>query len=188
MTKGLELKLAKTHIEDARDAARIHGLVQEAMNHASDLAHDLATLDLGKTDLPAALRDLAAHTRKLFGITCRFTREGETPALDPNVLAQLYKIAQEAVTNAIKHGQAKKVVISLVHASDELVLAIHNTGLPFPDLRNKATVGMGLRIMSYRASLVGASLEVKAAGPRGGTVVTCTLPHEGKATPAAASA
>ncbi len=179
MTKGLELKLAKTKMEEARDAARIHGLVQDAMNHASDLAHDMATLDLGAADLPAALRDLAAHTRELFGIACRFSKEGATPVLDPNAVAQLYKIAQEAVTNAIKHGKAKRVGITLSNGSQNLVLTIQNSGLPFPDLRSKST-GMGLRIMNYRASLVGASLEIKAAGPRGGTVVTCAMPVDAK--------
>ncbi len=177
MTKGLELKLAKTKLEEARDAARIHRLVQDAMNHASDLAHDMTTLDLGQADLPSALRDLADHTHDLFGITCRFTREGATPVLDPGVVAQLYKIAQEAVTNAIKHGKAKRVGITLSNGSQNLVLTIQNNGLPFPDLRSKST-GMGLRIMNYRASLVGASLEIKAAGPRGGTVVMCAIPVE----------
>ena len=74
MTKGLELKLSKQQSADAQEAARIHSLVQETMTHASDLAHDLATLDLAEKDLPAALGDLAAHARELFGITCRFLR------------------------------------------------------------------------------------------------------------------
>ncbi len=183
MTKGLELKLAKVQPDQAQDAERIHNLVQEAMNHASDLAHDLATLDSGHADLAAALRHLAAHARELFGISCRFTLEGEIPVLDPAVVKQLYKIAQEAVTNAIKHGKAKRVVISVANSSDKLVLAAQNTGLPFPDLRSKTT-GMGLRIMNYRANLIGASLEIKAAGPRGGTIVTCSMPVETKASAA----
>jgi PAS domain S-box-containing protein len=180
MTKGLELKLAKTSREEARDAGRIHRLVQDAMSHASDLAHDMATLDLGNTDLPSALRDLAAQTRELFGIACRVAKEGETPVLEPTVVTQLYKIAQEAVTNAIKHGKAKMVRILLKNGTGELVLRIQNNGLPFPDLRSKAT-GMGLRIMNYRASLIGATLDIKAAGPRSGTLVTCVIPVEAKA-------
>jgi signal transduction histidine kinase len=95
------------------------------------------------------------------------------------MVMQLYKIAQEAVTNAIKHGKAKKVSISLSTASDKLVLIVQNNGLPFPDLRSKTT-GMGLRIMNYRASLLGASLEIRAAGARGGTLVTCSVPIEPK--------
>jgi PAS domain S-box-containing protein len=178
MSKGLELKLSKQRSEEAQDAARIHSLVQEAMNHASDLAHDLATLDLEQQDLPNALAHLATHAKDLFGISCRFQPEGVIPSLDTNVVTQLYKIAQEAVTNAIKHGKAKRVGIRLANGEDHLVLSIQNSGLPFPDLRSRST-GMGLRIMNYRASLIGASLEIKAAGNRG-TIVTCSVPIEPK--------
>jgi PAS domain S-box-containing protein len=174
MSKGLELKLAKQQAAGAQDAGRIHALVQEAMSHASDLAHDLATLDLAKKDLPTALEDLAAHARDLFRITCRFTPEGPVPVLEARVVAQLYKIAQEAVTNAIKHGKAKRVGISLANGANKIVLTVQNSGVPFPDLRSQST-GMGLRIMKHRASLIGGSLEVKPAGTRG-TIVTCAVP------------
>ena len=107
MTKGLELKLAKRRAREASDAARIHNLVQQAMNHARDLAHDLAMLDLKGDDLPAAFDGLARHAAELFKISCRFEVEGSIPPLESNIASQLYKIAQEAVTNAIKHAKAK---------------------------------------------------------------------------------
>jgi PAS domain S-box-containing protein len=186
MTKGLELKLAKEKSQGTRDAANIHELVQEAMTHASDLAHDLATLDTAKKGLAEALDELAARVRDLFHISCKFTPEGEAPSLDAQVIAQLCKIAQEAVTNAIKHGKARRVGISLSTGSNRLILSVQNDGLPFPDLRSRST-GMGLRIMNYRASLIGASLEVKAAGSKG-TLVTCAVPlaaHSSKASKSA---
>ena len=178
MTKGLELKLAKRRAPEASDAARIHNLVQQAMSHARDLAHDLATLDLKEDDLPAALDGLAKHAAELFKISCRFEAEEAIPPLEPNIASQLYKIAQEAVTNAIKHAKASRVGISLTNGSDEVVLTVHNDGLPFPNLKGPST-GMGLRIMNYRANLIGASLEIKGAGPRG-TRVICSVPLEGK--------
>jgi signal transduction histidine kinase/ActR/RegA family two-component response regulator len=174
MTKGLQLQLAKNKSEQAGQAARIHQLVQEAMSHASDLAHDLATLDSGSGDLKAALEQLTAHGAKLFKIQCRFRAQGDIPSLETNTINQLYKIAQEALTNAIKHGKAKRASIELVRSPQQLVLKVINSGLPFPDLRSKST-GMGLRIMNYRANLVGASLDVRANGTDG-TVVTCILP------------
>jgi signal transduction histidine kinase len=177
MIKGLELKLAKQDAAISKEAGKIHLLVQQAMNHASDLAHDLATLDRKGSDLPAALNDLAEHARKLFDITCRFKVDGEIPPLEPHTVGELYKIAQEAVTNAIKHGKAKKVGISLTNGSDQVILTIQNDGRPFPDLNSQNT-GMGLRIMNYRASLIGASLEVK--GITKGTRVTCSMPLEVK--------
>ena len=178
MTKGLELKLAKHKAVEAQDAARIHSLVQQTMSHASDLAHDLATLDLKGADLGTALSQLASRARELFDITCRFKAEGKVPPLENSVVAQLYKIAQEAVTNAIKHGKAKRVDINLSNGSDKLLLTIENNGKAFPDLKSGST-GMGLRIMNYRASLIGASLEIKGIGSRG-TRVRCSVPIEGK--------
>jgi signal transduction histidine kinase/ActR/RegA family two-component response regulator len=175
MIKGLENKLAKQDATIASEAGKIHLLVQQAMSHASDLAHDLATLDHKGSDLPAALNDLAERAKELFAISCRFKVDGEIPPLEPNTVSQLYKIAQEAVTNAIKHGKAKKVGISLANGAEQVVLTIQNDGLPFPDLNSQST-GMGLRIMNYRASLIGASLEVK--GMAKGTRVTCSIPIE----------
>jgi signal transduction histidine kinase/CheY-like chemotaxis protein len=177
MSKGLEIKLSKTRASEAKDAAKIHTFIQEAISHTRDVARHLATLDLRHASLPAALEGLAEHAQKTFEITCRFKAEGPIPPLDSNVVTQLYKIAQEAVTNAIKHGKAHKVGISLANGSDRVVLKIQNDGKPFPDL-NSGSTGMGLRIMNYRASLIGASLEIKGAGK--GTRVTCSMPVESK--------
>lgn len=174
MTKGLELRLSKQKAQEAGEAAKIHGLIQQAMNHASEVAHDLATLGADDKELPDALRELASRAHELYAIPCRFEAAGSIPPLKPNVATQLYKIAQEAVTNAVKHGKAKRVGIDLSNGSDRIVLTIQNTGLPFPDLNVKGT-GMGLRIMNYRASVIGAALEIKGTHPDG-TRVTCSLP------------
>jgi PAS domain S-box-containing protein len=178
MTKGLELKLKKLKAEAAEDAARIHEMLQEAMTHASDLAHDLATLDLQQKTLPQALEDLAAHAHKLFGISCQFNCRGTVAPLVNSTVMQLYKIAQEALTNAIKHGKAKRVMIGLTASPESVVLTIQNDGIPFPDLQGRSS-GMGLRIMNYRANLVGASVDIRAKGSQG-TLVTCDLPLEAR--------
>jgi signal transduction histidine kinase len=90
----------------------------------------------------------------------------------------LCKIAQEAVTNAIKHAKADQVGISLANGSGRITLTVRNNGLPFPDLQGRST-GIGLRIMNYRASLIGASLEIKSAGEQGARL-TCSVPLEEK--------
>lgn len=174
MTKGLQIKLTKQQAGAAEEAGKIHQLIQEAMTHASDVAHDLATLEATEKDLPTALEHLAERARELFRIGCRFKPVGKLPSLEPPTISQLYKIAQEALTNAIKHGKAKQVGISLANGSNRLTLTVQSDGRPFPDLHGQHT-GMGLRIMNYRASLIGASLEVKANGAHG-TRVTCELP------------
>ena len=85
-----------------------------------------------------------------------------------------YKITQEALTNAIKHGKAKNVSIQLSNGSNRLALTIKNSGAPFPSVVGR-NAGMGLRIMNYRANLIGASLEIKPGDPDG-TLVTCMVP------------
>ncbi len=128
--------------------------------------------------MPAALDGLARHAGDLFKVSCRFEVTGDIPVLESNVASQLYKIAQEAVTNAIKHAKANAVGIRLANGSDQITLTVHNDGLPFTGLKDHST-GMGLRIMNYRASLIGASLEIEGDGPQG-TCVTCSVPREGK--------
>ncbi|SPE61511.1 hypothetical protein SBV1_720004 [Verrucomicrobia bacterium] len=174
MTKGLEMRLTKARAAEGEEAAKIHTLIQQALDHTRGLAHDLAALDFRGKDLPTALGELASHARELFAVSCRFEAKGKIPPLESNAVSQLYKIAQEAVTNAVKHGKAKRVNISLTNGAQKLVLTVRNNGKPFPALKGHSP-GMGLRIMSYRASLIGASLEVKGTAPPG-TLVTCALP------------
>jgi len=178
MTKGLQLKLAARRAGEAREAARIHGLVQQAMNHARGLAKDLANMDLDERGLPAALEGLARHAARLFKVSCRFQSTGPIPQLAPNTVRQLYQIAQEAVTNAIKHAKARRVVIRLADGANQLTLTVRNNGRPFPKLKGGGA-GMGLRIMNYRAGLIGATLDVKASGVQG-TRIVCSLPRQRK--------
>ena len=174
MAKGLQLRLAKQRVSESADAGKIHELLEQAMSHARDLARDLATLDFSENDLPSAIQKLAAHAKESFGIACRFQSDDAIPPLETNTVKQLYKIAQEALTNAIKHGKAKQVSIQLSNGSSKLSLTIRNSGAPFPSVVGR-NAGMGLRIMNYRANLIGATLEIKPGDPEG-TVVTCLVP------------
>jgi PAS domain S-box-containing protein len=174
LLEGLRLKLEKNNRDGAAELARIQALLLKTINLAHDLARDLASVHLQGNDLASALGGLASKAESMFEISCRFLCEGTIPPLPQNVVAQLYKISQEAVSNAIKHGKAKKVQIALAQGQGGLKLTVRNDGRPFP-----ATVGqdnrMGLRIMNYRASLIGGALEIKADGKRG-AIVSCSVP------------
>jgi signal transduction histidine kinase len=176
MMKGLELSLAGKKLPEAESARKIQALLQQTVNHAGDLARDLALADLEEDNLPSALKGLASNVKNLFDISCQFKSAGRIPPLDKNVIMQFYKITQEAVTNAVKHGKARQVGINLINASNRLTLTVRNNGLPFPSLIDQSK-GMGLRIMNYRASVIGASLEIKPVRPKG-TLVTCSLPNK----------
>jgi two-component system, NarL family, sensor histidine kinase UhpB len=174
MIKALEVKLTKQKLPEASDAKKLHTLIDQAINHAHGLAHDLASLDSQEEDIAVALRNLAKRAREMFSISCRFRCAGESVPLPSNTVQQFYKIAQEAVTNGIKHGKASQVQIALSNTGEHLVMKVKNNGIPFPDLKEQSP-GMGLRIMRYRANVAGASIDVRANGDEG-AIVTCSLP------------
>jgi two-component system, NarL family, sensor histidine kinase UhpB len=174
MAKGLEAQLARRGAEGVDEASRIHALIKETMIQTRELSHDLVTLDLEEKDIGSAMERLISHVEHTFGISCRFQCEIAAPALDSHAISQLYKISQEAVTNAVRHAKAKNVEIRLTKSGRRMLLSIRNDGTPFPAVLN-ANAGLGLRIMGYRAHLLGATLEVKP-GEREGALVTCSLP------------
>jgi signal transduction histidine kinase len=174
LVKALERKVAGKKMPRLAEARRIQALINQVINHTHDLAHDFSSLDSQGGDLARDLKALAANVRKLFQTSCRFTCRGKIPVLQQNVAAQLYKIAQEAASNAVKHGHTKLILISLVHQPGKLMLTIANDGVPFPEGKGESQ-RMGLRIMNSRASLIGASLEIGRKGDEG-TLVICTLP------------
>jgi two-component system CheB/CheR fusion protein len=88
----------------------------------------------------------------------------------------LYRIAQEAITNALKHGHCKNISIGLGAVDEEVILTVKDDGVGFPDGREYSS-GMGLHIMNYRAKMIGASLDIRR-GAGGGTIVICSFHNE----------
>lgn len=174
LVKGLEQRLAGEHHACAAETGRIHALVIEVITHMHDLAHDFSSLNVQGDNLSSVLEDLAQNVKKMFRIPCKVEVEGAPPDLPADATRQLYKITQEAVSNAVKHGKARHVLIGLAQDGDKLVLSIKNDGVPFVAPANTKE-RMGLRIMNYRANTIGASLEI-APQRRGGALVTCVLP------------
>ncbi len=174
MVKGLEQKLLSERHASANDARKIQLLIEDIIHHTHNLAHEFSSLEIRGDDISAVLKGMAANLKKMFDVSCRVTVNGAIPDLAGNTMLQLHKIAQEAVSNAIKHGKAKHVSISLLREGDQVVLTIRNDGQPFSQPAG-AKNRMGLRIMNYRANTIGASLEIKPL-EKSGAVVTCALP------------
>jgi two-component system, LuxR family, sensor kinase FixL len=173
----------------AETVEEITALIGEADEQARRLARGLIPVELSADGLAAALRRLCAHAERLFGIACAYEEEVEEGyrLTDPDAATHLYRIAQEAVSNAVRHGQARQVTVIVLAASDDrlrLRVLDDGTGIPqaviegrsadAPRGRDDAS-GMGLRIMHYRARIIGGSLDVRPH-PKGGTAVTCTIP------------
>jgi two-component system CheB/CheR fusion protein len=121
-----------------------------------------------------ALLELAESTSALTQVQCQFSRSGIEMSPNPSTASHLYRIAQEAVANALKHGQPRKILISLCQKRDRLVMEVFDDGKGFL-LSTGSGPGLGLRVMRYRASLFGGELQVKTS-PGRGTRITCTAP------------
>jgi len=117
------------------------------------------------------------------GIPCRF--ECSRPVLVPDhqAASQIYRIAQEALTNAVKHGDPDAVAVSLESDDQGLLLRVADDGVGVPESEEKLASGSGLRIMKYRAASLGATLTIRPAAPHG-TEVRCFLPRSLAGTPA----
>jgi signal transduction histidine kinase len=121
----------------------------------------------------SALEALGLTTQRVFGVACEFQCEHPVAVKDTAVATHLYRIAQEAVTNAIRHGETSRIVLELTAARDRGVLTVENNGRDFP-VERPAGEGMGLQVMHYRAQMIGGLLDVGPA-PAGGTRVTCAF-------------
>ena len=174
MSQVLEQKLAAKSKADAARVGEISRHVRDAIGQTRSLARGLSPVTLESEGLACALQELAANAEKMFGITCRAPVAPSGHVRTPAVETHLYRIAQEAVSNAIKHGRAREVIIQLETGPQQTVLSVidDGTGIAEPPPRNE---GMGLRIMEYRAGMIGGALALQR-NPSGGTTVRCFVP------------
>ena len=163
-----------THEDSAElDSAQSirHGL-DRALSQIRALSRGVIPQEVSAGELTESLADLAARTEELGDVECRFESDATVFAVDDRTATHLYRIAQESVTNALKHGQVGKIAIRLGRSGRELCLAIEDDGIGFDEAERES--GMGQRIMAFRAELIGASLEI--ATDRGsGTTTACRL-------------
>jgi PAS domain S-box-containing protein len=173
LLKALETNLTHKRLPEADETRKVQSLIHQVINHTHNLAHCFSSLESEGEDLVELFGQLTANVRKTFHIACRFRAVGDIPSLPADTTLQLYKIAQESVSNSIKHGKATHVSVLLARRGDELILRIKNDGVPFPVERGPSN-RLGLRIMNYRAHLIGGALEICPNG-NCGTLVSCIL-------------
>lgn len=173
MSRVLEQKLAGRGLPEADKAAEIARLVREAIAHTRQLASGLSPVMLEPDGLSHALAGLAAGTGKIYQIRARFECRRPVQVNDNTVATHLFRIAQEAVANAVKHGRAREIIIRLEESRGRLLLAVHDDGLGIAAVA-AGHRGMGLHIMHYRAGIIGGSLVVQR-NPEGGTSVVCSV-------------
>jgi signal transduction histidine kinase len=171
LSTGLRQRLP-AESEAAETAAEIARQSQQALDQVRMLAKGLFPVDVEAESLLAALRELSSVTEKLHKI--RVHVEGAPPEAlhDGKIATELYRIAQEAITNSVKHAKARTITIRLEGTAGQTRLQVIDDGIGIA--HTESGDGTGLRIMRHRASSIGALLAVER-GKTGGTVVTCTL-------------
>jgi two-component system, LuxR family, sensor kinase FixL len=170
---SLALRLEKAGRDEASIANEITHLLHAATEHTRDLSHGMAPVPLEEGGLSEALVALAIRTEKRFGIRTFVRCPHSVLMLNTEASTHLYRIAQEAVNNAVKHGRPGQIDIGLVQVGERIHLAVRDNGCGLPK-GTSHTPGMGLRIMQYRAGMIGGSFIVQNE-PDGGTTVACSI-------------
>ena len=167
-------KLAAQSLPEAADAREVVRLVENGITLTRNLAHGIAPPEMESEGLVRALQEYAANISKMFKINCGF--ECELPPLieDTEAATHLYRITQEAVNNAIRHGKPRQIVISLANRKNQVELTVEDDGGGLPDDWQQQR-GLGTRIMAHRAAMIGGSFSIEP-NPTGGTFVKCSMP------------
>jgi signal transduction histidine kinase len=167
-------KLFAKSLPEAADANQIVELIEDGITLARNLARGIYPVEMEAEGLMAAFEELANNITSVSKITCVF--ECEKPVLIPDaaVTTHLYRITQEAISNAIRHGKAKRIGISLSERGGMVTLTVEDDGLGLSETWQKGQ-GLGTRIMAHRAAMIGAALALEP-NPTGGTLVRCLFP------------
>jgi two-component system sensor kinase FixL len=176
MVESLRQALNKQQLPKAATVAEIIEQLKKATGETRAIAHGLVPVPLTERGLSDALRKLARDTQTATGIRCRFTTRSraDIEVTDRAVALQLYRIAQELIHNAVRHAQAGRITLGLNRKDRRLELLVSDDGKGFYSDGGKKE-GYGLRIMRYRAAMIGCELTIESAVGKG-TVACCTLP------------
>ncbi len=174
---ALKKDLTERSAPEAPAADKISRLLNVAVGQTRSLARGLYPVPTEANGLMSALEHLAARLSDLFKVSCHFDCPEPVLIQDNAVATHLYRIAQEATSNAIKHSRARQIDIRLSASAERIALAVDDDGIGLNHAGQPST-GMGLRIMNHRAKMIDGQLVVRNR-PGGGTNVLCTLPKEG---------
>ena len=170
---SLKDELAPENPRAAKAVGQFAELLRDAVNLARDLARGLSPVDRDEGGLESALEQLVLGVSRLSGVACAFHSEGAVGFRDNTEAVHIFRIAQEALNNAIRHSKATAVSISLLSRDDKVQLSVRDDGVGF-DASRSLTKGMGLNIMHYRSRILGGNLTIRQGEPKG-TVVEFTI-------------
>jgi signal transduction histidine kinase len=172
--QALELRLDHGAAPSSVDLQALSSLLGETMNEARAVAQGLCPLEPTPEALAPALRRLAKRTQSISGVPCEFLAAGDVRVPDPTSAQHLYRIAQEALSNAVRHARAGRIAVELRGSEHTMTLRVEDNGVGVPE--SLPSGGMGLRTMAYRAQILEGDFTVEPAAG-GGTCVTCRVPR-----------
>ena len=175
MTHTLARELKLPAPVQAKAAFEITGYIRRAITQTRELAHGLLPIAAEAEGLMNAMHELA-RMAALAGTSCDFQSDHACKISDSAVASHLYRIAQEAVTNALKHAEAQHIHLRLEDHGSAIELSIEDDGRGLPQ-RKSTNGGMGLQVMQHRARLIGGQLAIESAAPKGVRIV-CSLPKK----------
>ncbi|MDH3717247.1 MAG: response regulator [Planctomycetota bacterium] len=173
LARGLQRKLNVGGSAEAATAGDLADNVAVAQQQLRTLIKGLIPVEVDSSGLMAALAQLAEQTERMCAVDCTLDCAQPVEVDGAATATNLYRIAQESINNAVRHAKARKIMIRLTSGHETLIMEIRDNGIGLSSERDEAE-GMGLRIMRYRAEIVGAALNIRAA-EGGGTIVTCRL-------------
>lgn len=174
MAQNVANQLQEQGIEVAEEVVGIARYVREANTFVHNLSRGLIPLELEENRLPSALRQLTLRAEKLYDINCHLAIEDPLPYHDSQTATNLYRIAQEAINNAVKHGKATAVSVILTADNRQFQLCVEDNGCGISvEIDDPEQMGAGLPAMKHRARKMGGALEIKRHSG-GGTLLICT--------------
>ncbi len=173
-TACLKSDLEQRAVPEAEAAGNIQKLLQDAIIEARNLARGISPVHMDAENLPAALEDLVASANRANTANITFAVRGQITIGDTQTAIHLYRIAQEALRNAVRHSGAKNVAVELREEGQRYTLSVTDDGRGFNGSPPSST-SMGLGTIRYRARLLGATCDIQNQ-PGGGALVRCTLP------------
>jgi PAS domain S-box-containing protein len=180
MLRSVVAQLRKENSSARSDVEDIISLVNGAIESTRAMARGLAPVGADRGGLIAGLQSMAVRGMERYGVRAHFNTSLMEPlTLDDGAATHLYRIAQEAFTNAIRHGRVTQVTIDLATSEGTLTLSVQDNGRGF-DERNASNNGLGLKLMRYRAQMLGGDVTI-SNNKGGGVVVRCTCPHRAPA-------
>ena len=169
--KALERDAVAGAVPQARSVRAISAMLDASLGQVHDLARGLSPGTITAEALLPSLRDLARRTQETFEVDCLVEADEGVGHLDPVVATHLYRIAQEAMVNAVKHGEPTCIALRLRQEAEHLLLEVHNDG---GFVAGSTREGMGLRIMRHRSDLIGGDFSLDLAA--GDIRVRCAVP------------